>query len=561
MSQKHVRDVITEFIDSEAPEVLTVCGGWGVGKTFAIKSIIAQYRGTKSLKKYSYVSVFGAPSLSSIKSTIVTTQRTLPFKTEQVDSKRDKIGSRFSAREWVNQFREINTLGFKHIVVAAEMVLASMAQDMLIVIDDVERLSKAISMRDLMGLVSELKEQHRCKVILILNNDKLSNNREEFDEYREKVIDQNLNFTLAPSEAGELGLSNDTPLRNLAIDNIGKLEISNIRVIKKIERALKMLYPIVKNRSNLLQIQLATSVCVFAAAIYERGRQFPTPGEVLKYNRFVRISKIAAGTSQGDSEPEWVGLLERVNFAGADDFDRSICIAMEHGYIPNSEIETAVASLDAAAHKQRLDEIFKAAWDLFHDRLDVSVDQLTDALTSAVQQSAAVISTVNMNSTARLLRELGRNSEANDAIDEWIDQNRATPSAFDLHHAEMFGEIDDPYLREKCTTEAKINRPLLPLQQAIDLLVENKHWNDAIPATLAAATRDELINIIKNNQGDNLNLVVTAISQVRGEDEANEAIRQTLRAALISIAEESPVNRLRVKRWGIDLDAINPPAS
>ncbi|WP_186019065.1 P-loop NTPase fold protein [Burkholderia gladioli] len=561
MSQKHVRDVITEFIDSEAPEVLAVCGGWGVGKTFAIKSIIAQYRGTKSLKKYAYVSVFGAPSLSSIKSTIVTTQRTLPLKTEQVDSKRDKIGSRFSAREWVNQFRDINTLGFKHIVVAAEMVLASMAQDMLIVIDDVERLSKAISMRDLMGLVSELKEQHRCKVILILNNEKLNNNREEFDEYREKVIDQNLNFTLAPSEAGELGLSNDTPLRHFTIDNIGKLEISNIRIIKKIERALKMLYPIVEKRSKLLQDQLAISICVFAAAIYERGRGFATPEEVLKYSRFARIGKIAAGTTQADSEPAWVGLLERVNFTGADDFDRGICIAMEHGYIPDSEIETAVANLDAAAHKQRLDEIFKAAWDLFHDRLDVSVNQLTNALMSAVKQSASVISTVNMNSTARLLRELGRNSEANGAIDEWITQNRATPSAFDLNHAQMFGEIDDPYLREKCTDEAKINRRLLPLQQAIDILVENERWDDAIPATLAAATRDELKTLIKNNQGNNLNLVVTAISEVRGGNEENAEIRQKLREALISIAEESLVNRLRVKRWGIDLDAVNAPTS
>lgn len=561
MSQKHVREVITEFIDSETPEVLAVSGGWGVGKTFAIKSIIAKYQGTKSLKKYAYVSAFGSPSLASIKSTLVTTQRALPFKADLIETKRDKINSRFNAREWINQFREINTFGFKHIVVAAEMVLASMAREMLIVIDDIERLSKAIPMRDLMGLVSELKEQNQCKIILILNDDKLNDNRTEFEEYREKVIDQNLNFTLEPSEAASLGLSNDTPLRDLAIDSITKLDISNIRIIKKIEKALKMLFPVVEKRSKLLHNQLAISVCVFAAALYERGRGFATPEEILKYNRFSRIGKITSEATQNDPEPVWVGLLERVNFTSADDFDRGIYIAMEHGYIPDSTIEAAVMNLDAAAHKQRLDEIFTAAWDLFHNRLDVSVDQLTDALLSAVREGAIVISTLNMNATAHLLRDLGRNDEANAAIDEWIIQNRQNPSAFDLHHAEIFGEIDDPYLRDKCTSEFKINRQLLPLQQVIDLLVENKRWDDAIPATLAAATRDDLINLIKDNQGKSLNLVVTAISQVRGEDDENEAIKRTLREALISIAKESPVNRLRVKRWGIDLDAIDAPAS
>ena len=559
MSQKHVREIITEFIDSQTPEVLAVSGPWGIGKTFAIKSIIAQYNGTKSLTKYAYVSAFGAQSLAAIKSTLVTSQRTLPLKTEVIETKREKFSMLLGGREWINQLREVNIFGIKHVVVAAEMLMATMARDMLVVIDDLERLGTGVSMQDLMGLVSELKEQNNCKIILILNSEKLGEHLKDFEQYQEKVIDQKLDFLLSSSEAAPLGISKSTPLRDIAIDNINKLEISNIRVIKKIERALKMLFPIVEQRSPLLHNQLATGVCVFAAALYERGRGFATPEQILKYNRFTRVGEVIAGRASSEPDPAWVALLERCNFHGADDFDRGIYLAMERGYIADTELESAAAQLESAAHKRRLDELFTSAWDLFHDRLDVTVDQLTGALLNAVRQSATVISTGNMNATARLLRQLGSNAEADSAIEEWIIQNRPTPSVFDLQHAEIFGEIDDPVLRERCVSEFNSNRQLLPLQQAIDLLVENKRWDDAIPATLAAASRDDLVALIKANQGPNLNLVVNAIAQVRGDEQENLAIKRTLQEALTAIAQESPVTRLRVKRWGIDLDAADTP--
>lgn len=558
MSQKHVSEVITEFIDSKTPEVLAVSGPWGVGKTFAIKSIISKYKGKKSLPKYAYVSVFGAQSLATIKSTLVTSRRSLPFKDELTDTKREKFSSRLGVRDWINQLREVNQFGVKHVVVGAEILISTMARDMLVVIDDIERLGKAISLQDLMGLISELKEQNNCKIILILNSEKLDDRKEVFDQYREKVIDQKLDFLLSPNEATALGLSAETPLRDTLFDSIVKLEISNIRVIKKIERAMKMLFPVVEHRSIALHGQLAIGVCVFAASLYERGRGFGSPDEILKYNRFSKVAKIAAGNAPQTPEPTWIALLDRCGFTNADDFDRCIYLAMERGYIADSELETAAEKLDAMSQRHRLDEVLTVAWNLFHDRLDTTLDQLTEALLDAVRKSATVISTANMNATARILRQLNRNIEADSAVEEWVTQNRANPAAFDLKHAEMFGEIDDPLLRERCLTEFKHVQRILPLQEAIDILLENKRWDDAIPATLATATCDELIALIKANQGPNLQAAVTAIERVRGEDGEHVTINNTLREALTAIGQESPVNRLRVKRWGIDLDAPPP---
>jgi len=557
VSQKHVREVITDFINSKSPEVLAVSGPWGVGKTFAIRGIVSQYKGGASLPKFAYVSAFGAQSLASIRSAIVTGQRALPFTDENAQSAREQIVSRVPIRDIWNQLRDVNLFGVKHIVVAAETLAGALARDTLVVLDDVERLSKTIHMQDLMGLVSELKEQNGCKIILVLNSTKLGDNLGAFEQYSEKVIDQKLEFLLSPEEAASLGLASDTPLRDMAVDYIQRLEISNIRVIKKIERALKMIFPIIEQRSATLHQQLPPTVCVFAAALYERGRGFATPDEILKYNKF-RLQGARVGRNapaEVEPEPAWVALLERCNFTSADDFDHAVLTAMERGYVAGSEIDERAAQLDAVAHRDALGATFSAAWDLFHDRLDVTAEQLADALSDAVKEAAVVISTGNMNATARMMRQLGFEGEADIAIDEWIGQNRTTPWVFDLEHEARFGEIDDATFRDRCQAEFLANRRLLSLQRAVDIIVENKEWDEAIIPTLAVASRDEFVALIKQNQGPDLNRVVTAIARVHGTEQENNTIRRTLHEALRTIGEESLVNRLRVKRWGVDLDA------
>src|SRR5260370_9861825 len=87
-------------------------------------------------------------------------------------------------------------------------------------------------------------------------------------------------------DAVELGLSADTPLRELVVEPIHHLDINNIRVIQKIESALRMIYPLIKDSSEKVKRQAAISISVFASSLYERGRGFPSPEQILKYNTF-----------------------------------------------------------------------------------------------------------------------------------------------------------------------------------------------------------------------------------------------------------------------------------
>lgn len=451
MSREHVQKVIDDYIDTSTPEVLAITGPWGVGKTYAIRTLIARYKGEHSLKRYAYVSVFGAQSLASVRTDIVTALRRLPIKEEVYESRREKAARVLPVRELMGQLRDVNAFGTKNVVVAVEALAGAFVRDTLICIDDIERMSDKIAMQDLMGFVSELRDQRDCKVILVLNEDQLERKREAFNRYSEKVIDQKLTFSLSPSEAVELGLSPDTPCRDQAADHIARLEISNIRVIKKIERALRLIFPIVKTSSERLQTQIVIGACVFAAALYEGGRGFPPAEEIVKYNVFTRtMTRVQGGQRQADPDPFWVGLLERCQFSHADELDQAVLKVMQSGHLAGSDIEERVSEADAVARRDELNAKFTAAWELFRERLDVAAPELVRAITDAVNEAASVISPVNMNSTVKLMRDLGFNDEADAAIESYIRQRRDTPYAFDIDSDSRMGEVDDPKFRLRC---------------------------------------------------------------------------------------------------------------
>src|SRR5699024_5124933 len=64
------------------------------------------------------------------------------------------------------------------------------------IIDDIERLSNGISLKEFLGFIRNvLLDSFNCKVILVGNKKEIkSKNKKEMDNYREKVISRNLKF-------------------------------------------------------------------------------------------------------------------------------------------------------------------------------------------------------------------------------------------------------------------------------------------------------------------------------------------------------------------------------
>lgn len=434
MTRAVIKSVVEEFLDSKKPEVLAISGKWGVGKTYALQEMVRAYEGGNSLAWYSYISAFGAKSIGDLRSMILVKTRPFPVKKGRVGDAVEEAEALFAKGRGgaiykaAMAFLEKVPYGGKQVTVLLETVATSLIRRTVVCIDDIERLGSGITMDELMGLVSELKVESQCKVILLFNEEQLGERAKQYEQASEKVVDKKLAFMTTASEAVDFGLPSDTPLREYVIPCVEKLGISNIRTVQKIANGLQTVHRVIPNCSDAVNQQAAIAVAVFAGALYEGGIGFPNPEQVVIYNWYSN----AMGVGKDTIEESWREKLQACGFLACDKFDTEVLSVLRNGFAHGSELARYAQELDEVADRGRLDGIFTEAWNMFHDRIDGTAEELMLKFVSAVEVAATVISPLNLNSTVKLLRELGFSSEADELIEKYVQLNAGRTGLFKI---------------------------------------------------------------------------------------------------------------------------------
>jgi hypothetical protein len=193
MSIDVIKSKIFQFLESEEPEVMAIKGKWGVGKTYSWNKFLSDAKSGNIIKleKYSYVSLFGISSLDHFKyaifenvveRSIIGTDITIDTFTDNIQSSTKRLG-----QKGLDFFKSKST---SH---AIESFAFLTLNKTIICIDDLERVGKGLEIKDVLGLVSLLKEQKKCKIVLLLNDGE--EGLGDYEKYREKVIDFELEFS------------------------------------------------------------------------------------------------------------------------------------------------------------------------------------------------------------------------------------------------------------------------------------------------------------------------------------------------------------------------------
>ncbi|MCK4155235.1 KAP family NTPase [Ralstonia pseudosolanacearum] len=552
MTRGVIESVIADFLDSQDAEVLAISGRWGVGKTYALQSIVNRYAGTGSLGRYSYVSAFGVKSIGDLRSAILIKTRPLPVPKDGLAIAIGRTETAFSKGRGKAIWEAIRALTDripyvgKPVTVLLETIATSLINKTVVCIDDIERLGSGVTMDELMGLVSELKFESHCKFILLFNEEQLGEREAQYRRASEKVVDKKLSFVTSPEDAIEMGLPQQTPLRDYAASCIQKLGISNIRTVQKIAGGLAMIHGVIHDSSETVKKQAAITVTVFAGSLYEGGVGFPAPEKITGYNWF--STKMEVGEKAIDEA--WIEKLHACEFLTSDEFDREILAILRKGYVHGSKLADLARELDAVADRERLNKIFTSAWAVFHDRIDGSADELVRGFVAAVDVAATVISSLNLNSTVKLIRELGYDAEADAVIETYIARNAGHPATFKIDDSPWCKDVDDETLLRRFSEVLVDEEGPLDLADAASLLVEGNQWSDRMLAALLKASPDDYVKLLTDNQGDALRVLIDALYRVAGlRGEESAPIAATLRAALDQIAKASALNEIRVRRW------------
>jgi hypothetical protein len=314
---------IRRFLRSPDPEVLCVTGAWGVGKTYTWQKILRESQSKKSvgLARYSYTSLFGINSLEGLKLSIFENLEFLDAPPANVLEKAThgaksiaalakKLGGAVSALPYVGDFLS-----------KAGPLYFSLIGGQIICIDDLERRGAGLNVKDVFGLISFLREQRACKVILLLNADALDDGKADFDNLFEKVIDTRLVFAPSAREAVAIALTGHDKITETLRLSCETLSIANIRVIKKIERLSRQIEPLLKGFAPEVLTSAIRSIVMFGWAKFQ-----PDQAPSLDYIRgdtMVRyINRKNSKTEPTAKEKEFLPDVELIEAARSYDPDK-----------------------------------------------------------------------------------------------------------------------------------------------------------------------------------------------------------------------------------------------
>lgn len=248
MSVSLIQAQVKKFLKSKSPEVIAIKGHWGVGKTIAWNKWLSEAKanGQIGLTRYSYVSLFGINSLDDLKQAIF--QNTISVvhigQTASLDTlKADPFGV---GKTLGGQWRALAGLVpfTKGYAQSMQSVAFFSVKETIICLDDLERRGDKLSDKDIMGLVSQLKEQKACKVVLLFNNK--AGEFKHYNAFREKVVDKEFKFKPTAKEAVNIAFADLSYQKESLTDYALRLDLCNIRILNKIKHYAELLAPLLE---------------------------------------------------------------------------------------------------------------------------------------------------------------------------------------------------------------------------------------------------------------------------------------------------------------------------
>lgn len=222
------------FFRSDERKVAILKGPWGIGKTFYWTARFEGSKETLSQVAYSYISLFGIQNLQELKKAV--------FR-QAIVLKKDGFLAYYQKLKPASDFlRSTNLPWIKEVNDIAGSIEDIGVGNYLVCFDDLERKHNGLSMRDVLGFISFLKEQRNCKIIIILNEFELDQDSVlHLNKYREKLIDFEILYNPSVEENYEVFLK-DYPDFLIWFKT---LNINNLRVMRQTQWVLESFKPFI----------------------------------------------------------------------------------------------------------------------------------------------------------------------------------------------------------------------------------------------------------------------------------------------------------------------------
>ncbi len=558
MSIDVIKDQIFQFLSSDTPEVMAIKGEWGVGKTYSWKKFLSEANISNGVKldRYSYVSLFGINSLEAFKYTIfenVVKKEMIGTEASLETFKNNTTGIIESfGRQSINLFKGAPIV--KSFSPAIETISFLSLNNTLICIDDLERKGSNLDIKDVLGLVSLLKEQKRCKIVLLLNDGE--EGLENYSKYREKVIDVELKFAPSPEECASIAYADDKENYPRLKELVTGLEIRNIRILKKIERLVDLILPLAQEYEPEITDQVLHSLALFSWCYYSSSGNEDIPSLEFATSKGYSLYGIGDDDEEDEKEKKWKAILQGYNYQLTDELDLVLAEAVRTGFVIEEEFKAKATNKNQELLAAKSEGSFLEAWRLYHDSFDDNADEVVNGLYESFKKNCKHITPLNLNGTVSLFRGLGEDKKASEIIDMYIKKRKDETELFNLKENNFFGDIKDEEIIDKFNKEYNKSVTTESPKEVLEKIAGKNGWGQNDEVVLANTTIDEYYDLFKSEKGKYLSSFINTclkFGRFGNATDQQKEIANRATEALKRIAAESEINKRRVKKFGIDI--------
>lgn len=564
-------------------KVLVIRGHWGVGKTYSWDSYVNEQIAAKTLKQiaYSYVSLFGKSSLAEVRSSIFQSARPLSPE-EAVDAEIDRRlteATRLRDRlPWVRNAGDLVkekapflgwltrtaksapfTDKFAPLISSLEY---SLVGSYLICIDDLERKGSALSVREVMGLVDELAQRKSCKVVLIFNDKSLSNelDRTEFEAYREKVVDAEIEFS--PSHLENLGkvFSSEHRLFHHLLEAVVALDLKNIRVLKKLRRMTDLIEVSIQKCHEEILKQYATHSAILLWSYYMRSEALPHSFIVEQLGTSSWASYFRKDKGEPTEDESRFRSITSAIRVEPSVFDSHILDYLKRGYFDLEAVEKDVQELTQKAELRRASSRLSSVWKLYTDSFAPNQSEIINQLQVVLREEVQLLSVSEYSGALSMLESL--DVDPTELMQLYIGTHKDDLASMDRRDSLFARRVSYEPMRSEIAHLGE-DRRKLDLDEVAYRIAKNQGWNPEDIEFLVTLTPDDYYRWIQSCPAD-LSIKLRAgllffrnLSGSRPEDNENYSkIYANVENALRKFAAESAIGKMRVKHlYDIDTGA------
>lgn len=510
MTIKQIEKSFESFLHSD-DAVLVVRGNWGVGKTYFWKKFIKEHTNTPSLKQvaYSYISLFGKTSLAEVRASIFQSgvplapdaeiqkqfQETYDESTKLLksvpwlDGAKTKLSRKVRIARWITDLARSTPYTDKYARLIATLEY-KLVNNYLICFDDLERKGAGLSIREVMGLIDELANDKRCKVVLIFNDQSLtkSPDKEEFDEYREKVVDIEIEYAPDHLQALECALPVDDPLFREISRLTQALDIKNIRVLRKLRKLVDAFAPALNGKDQRITAEFLNHAAVLSWSYYMRKDALPHEFMLQRTQQSSLSFLLKKEEEISENERRYRKISHSIGLSPSI-FTPLIDKYLEKGFLDDAEVEREVIKLQQETEKLDAHNQINAVWRMYQDSFTDNADEIRMKMHCVLEQHFDKLSLRDFAVGLELISELG--GCVNSLIDKCVQVHAERLSHLDPEEAYFVHEISYAPLRDriivlvgKCDDRT--------IDKVVEKIAFKRGWNDNDVKFLASLTPDQL---------------------------------------------------------------------